>query len=361
MKKELLVASALVSTLGAAGIAEAASATFSGHQKVGITGQDTDSSSTNTKTENQQSSFSVSISETTDAGIKISTGFDLAEESGDGGTTTADSSGLTLTFTDGSSVDLISAGTATGSHDVAVPGAGGEQGITATTANNAPTGLTMGSGSDGIGLEWHSAADAFGVDGLKASISFASNDTARVTGAANTATIENTYSVGVTYVTDAGDSTVTVGGGFASGSHNSAAATKDNEVWQIGITAVTGDLTVGAGYMDGDFINQEAQVNGSFASIGAKYVSGDMTFAVGGSSSEGVDELYGIAGTSAADGRDVVGASVAYTVASGVTATVGFSDISDTNEGKGSNNTSGGAWYVGATVSFQQLVENNLN
>ena len=38
MKKELLVASALVSTLGMAGIAEAASATFSGLQKVGVTG-----------------------------------------------------------------------------------------------------------------------------------------------------------------------------------------------------------------------------------------------------------------------------------------------------------------------------------
>jgi hypothetical protein len=104
--------------------------------------------------------------------------------------------------------------------------------------------------------------------------------------------------------------------------------------------------------MDGDFINQEKQVNGSFANVGAKYVSGDITFAIGASTAEGVDEAYGIAATSSADGRDVIGASVAYTVASGVTATVGFSDISDANEGKGSNNTSGGAWYVGATVSF---------
>ena len=56
------------------------------------------------------SSFSVSISETTDSGIKISTGFDLTDES-DGAT---DPSGLTLTFTDGSKLDLIEAGNAIG-------------------------------------------------------------------------------------------------------------------------------------------------------------------------------------------------------------------------------------------------------
>ena len=78
MKKELLVASALVSTLGAAGIAEAASSTISGHHKVGVVGKDLDSSSTNTRASDQQSTFTVSISETTDSGIKISTGFDLA-------------------------------------------------------------------------------------------------------------------------------------------------------------------------------------------------------------------------------------------------------------------------------------------
>ena len=67
---------------------------------------------------------------------------------------------------------------------------------------------------------------------------------------------------------------------------------------------------------------------------------------------EGVDEAYGTAGTSSADTRDTVGASVDYAVASGVTATIGYSDIDDANEGTNSTNTSGSAWYVGATVSF---------
>ena len=41
--------------------------------------------------------------------------------------------GLTLTFTDGSKLDLINAGNAAASHDVSVPGSAGEPGITATT------------------------------------------------------------------------------------------------------------------------------------------------------------------------------------------------------------------------------------
>ena len=42
MKKELLIASALVGSLGLAGVAEAASATMSGHNRVGIKGTDAD-------------------------------------------------------------------------------------------------------------------------------------------------------------------------------------------------------------------------------------------------------------------------------------------------------------------------------
>ena len=48
MKKELLLASALASTMGAAGIAEAASATFSGHTRVGVEGENPDSSDSDT-------------------------------------------------------------------------------------------------------------------------------------------------------------------------------------------------------------------------------------------------------------------------------------------------------------------------
>jgi hypothetical protein len=353
MKKELLVASALVSTLGMAGIAEAASATMSGHHKVGVTGTDLDSSSSNTRASDQQSTFIVSISETTDSGIKISTGFDLAEESS--GSATHDPSGVTLTFTDGSKLDLVEAGTASASHAVAVPGAGGEQGISATTVNNAPTATTMGAASTAVGFEYHTAADAFGVEGLKASVSFASNDTALVTQTTQTASVETTYSVGVTYVTTAGDSTVTVGAGMLSASNNNSKTTEENETMQIGLTAVTGDLTVGVGYASGTYITTAGdlvQVDGDFTSAGASYVSGDITFAVGVTSAEGKDEAYGTAFSSASDARDTVGASIAYAVASGVTATLGYTDIDDKDEGAASTNTSGSSWYVGATVSF---------
>jgi hypothetical protein len=326
---------------------------MSGHHKVGVTGTDLDSSSSNTRASDQQSTFSVSISETTDSGIKISTGFDLAEESS--GSATHDPSGLTLTFTDGSSLDLVEAGTASASHAVSVPGAGGEQGITATTVNNAPTATTMGASSNAVGFEYHTAADAFGVEGLKASVSFASNDTALVTQTTQTAAIETTYSVGVTYVTTAGDSTVTVGAGMLSASNNNSKTTEENEAMQIGLTAVTGDLTVGVGYASGTFVSTAGdlvQVDGDFTSAGASYVSGDITFAVGVTSAEGKDEAYGTAFSSASDARDTVGASIAYAVASGVTATLGYTDIDDKDEGAASTNTSGSSWYVGATVSF---------
>ena len=42
MKKELLIASALTASLGMAGVAEAASASFSGNVRNGIKGVDTD-------------------------------------------------------------------------------------------------------------------------------------------------------------------------------------------------------------------------------------------------------------------------------------------------------------------------------
>ena len=125
MKKELLVATALVTSMGmVASTAEAASATFSGKTRTGVKGVDKDST-TDTYSAHQQSSFSVSISETTDSGIKISTGFDLTDEN-DGAT---DPSGLTLTFTDGSKLDLIEAGNSYATHLASVPGASGEQGI----------------------------------------------------------------------------------------------------------------------------------------------------------------------------------------------------------------------------------------
>ena len=111
-----------------AGIAEAASATFSGHTRVGMEGENPDSSSSDTLAEKQLNNFNVSISETTDAGMKIATGFTLTDEGG----AESNASGLTLTFTDGSSLQLIEAGSAASAHAVSVPSAGGEQGISNT-------------------------------------------------------------------------------------------------------------------------------------------------------------------------------------------------------------------------------------
>ena len=349
MKKELLMATALASTMGMAGVAEAASATMSGHVRVGVEGENPDSSDSDTTAAVQLGTFSVSISETTDGGVKIASGFDITDES-DGAT---DPSGLTLTFTDGSSLQLIEAGAASNAHAVSVPGAGGEQGIANTSANRSPTALTMGGGSDSVGFDYATAADAFGIDGFSANVSASFNDDVGTTsGASATATLEGNYSVGVTYVTTAGDSTVTLGAGFNSAEFNSKTATKDNEVYHIGATAVTGDLTVGVGIMNGDYIAENKQMEGDMMKAGVKYVSGDITFNVGMSNASATDESFGTAATSSEDVSDSVGASVDYAVASGVTATLGYTDVSNKDEGTEDTTHSGSAWYVGATMSF---------
>ena len=125
MKKELLIASALVSTLGAASVANAVTATTSGSHHTGLRGTNVDSGSTDTIAQVVASSFSVSLSETTDGGVGIASSFMLANE----GTTGTQSAGLTLTFTDGSSLELIDAGSAYAGAMASVPGASGEQGI----------------------------------------------------------------------------------------------------------------------------------------------------------------------------------------------------------------------------------------
>ena len=228
----------------------------------------------------------------------------------------------------------------------------------ASAASSIAATFSSAASSNSVGLEWHTAADAFGVEGLKASISFASNDSALVTTTAQTASIETTYSAGVTYVTDAGDTKVTITGGFVNASNNNSATSIENEGVAMGISAVTGDLTVGAGFGSGNFVTTPTaggdlvQVDGEYSTAGVKYVSGDITFALGMSSADGKDEAYGVTATSKSDTRDTQSASIAYAVASGVTATLGYTDIDDVNEGVASTNTSGSSWYVGATVSF---------
>jgi hypothetical protein len=94
MKKELLMASALVSTMGVASVAEAVTATTSGSHHTGLRGTSLDTGAADTIAQVVASSFSVSLSETTDGGVGIASSFMLANE----GTTGTQSAGLTLKF-----------------------------------------------------------------------------------------------------------------------------------------------------------------------------------------------------------------------------------------------------------------------
>jgi hypothetical protein len=353
MKKELLMASALVSTLGAASVAQAVTATMAGSMKVGVEFESA-SGGTDTNNVKDQSNFNVSLSETTDAGTTISTSFEIVDE----GTVAADDdNAIKLTFTDGSALELLNAGNAAGTHVVSVPGAGGEQGIGGTSTNNAPTDVDFGAGSTVLGVEWHSAAD-FLADGLKLSASYSTDN-----GAAKVATsrVENSFGIGATYVTSAGDTTLTIGGGFA-GSEIANTGTQlvaDKEGFNVGISAVTGDLTIGLGYGDGDSFNDNGgtqakiqQVNGNVMKAGISYVSGDLTVAVGTTSGEGKDSTTaGTAGTTD-DSHDSTSASVTYAVASGVSAVLGYTTVDQNDEGASDSSSGGSAWYVGATMSF---------
>ena len=350
MKKELLMASALVSTLGAASVAQAVTATMAGSMKVGAEFESPDSG-TDTNNVKDQSNFNISLSETTDGGTTISTSFEIVDE---GATTADDDNAIKLTFTDGSALELLNAGNAAGTHVVAVPGAGGEQGITGTSTNNAPGDVDFAAGSTALGIEWHSAAD-FLADGLKMSASFSADSGAAKSAVAR---LENSWGIGATYVTTAGDSTVTIGGGIADAEISTLGTQADNDKggFNLGISAKTGDLTIGVGYGDGDtFVSSTAagtnkQVDGSVMKAGVSYVTGDLTLALGIASGEGKDGDFGSAGTTD-DSSDSTSASVTYAVASGVSAVVGYTTVDRNNDGV-SSTLGGNAWYVGATMSF---------
>jgi len=355
MKKELLIASALVGTVGIAGVADAASATFSGHVRNGVVASDTDSAADGTFGGSQQSSFSVSISETTDSGIKVSTGMGLSDESSGSGSDN-NPSGITLTFTDGSKLDIVEAGNAYATHLATVPAATGEQGISGTTANASPTGLTWANKSANTGFEYHSIADAMGVEGLKWGISASVGDDGDAT---STSSVEQAYSIGVSYVTTAGDSTVTVGGGFVNAEDSNAETTNSAaESAAISMTAATGDLTVGVGFSSGSAVHnrtqqtQTVELDGAeVITAGAKYVSGDITFTVSMVDGEGKDGDVGDEGAET-DSYEQAAGSVSYSIASGVSAIIGYSNQSRSNESASATTSSGSSWYVGALVSF---------
>ena len=350
MKKELLMASALVTTLGATSVAQAVTATMAGSMKVGAEFESPDSG-TDSNNVKDQSNFNISLSETTDGGTTISTSFEIVDE---GATTADDDNAIKLTFTDGSALELLNAGNAAGTHVVAVPGASGEQGITGTSTNNAPGDVDFAAGSTALGIEWHSAAD-FLADGLKMSASFSADSGAAKSAVAR---LENSWGIGATYVTTAGDTTLTIGGGVADAEISTLGSQADNDKggFNVGLSAVTGDLTIGVGYGDGDtFVSSTAagtnkQVDGSVMKAGVKYVTGDLTLALGIASGEGKDGDFGSAGTTD-DSSDSTSASVTYAVASGVSAVVGYTTVDRNNDGV-SSTLGGNAWYVGATMSF---------
>jgi hypothetical protein len=355
MKKELLMASALVSTLGVASVAQAVTASYAGSMKIGAEFESADDSTTDSNTVTDLSNFNISLSETTDGGTTISTSFEIVDE----GTVSADDdNAIKLTFTDGSALELLNAGNAAGTHVVAVPGAGGEQGVGGTTTNNAPTDVDFGAGSTALGLEYHTY-DNFLLDGLKMSASW-STDNGAAKGA--TARLENSWGVGATYVTALadGDTSITVGGGVASGDvvTSGTTATSDKAGINFGLSAVTGALTIGVGYGDGDtFVGNNAgvtvnqEVDGSVMKAGISYAaSSNLTLALGVTAGEGKDGSFGTAGTTD-DSHDSTSASVTYTVASGVSTVIGYTQVDQNNEGASSTD-GGSAWYVGATMSF---------
>ena len=348
------MASALVSTLGAASVAQAVTATMAGSMKIGAEFESADDSTVDSNSVVDLSNFNISLTETTDGGTTISSSFEIVDE---GSVAADDDNALKLTFSDGSALELLNAGNASGTHAIGVPGASGEQGVGGTTTNNAPTGISFSAGSTPLGVEWHSASD-FLADGLKVSASYSTDNEAAKTA---TAKLSSSWGIGATYVTTAGDSTITIGGGIADSEVKKTGTqlTSDKGGMHVGLTAVTGDLTIGVGYGDGDSFdddgsgttNTPVQIDGSVFTAGIKYVTGDITLAVNTVAGEAKDSTtLGTAGTTD-DSHDATSASVTYSVASGVSAVVGYTTVDQNNEGA-STTDGGSAWYVGASMSF---------
>ena len=347
MKKELLMGTALVSTLGAASIAEAVTATMSGNHQTGLNFASPSSGSDSTSQVNDNN-FTVSLSETTDGGMTISSSFMLANETMAG---TDGDAGFSLAFTDGSKLDVLNAGNASGSHDISIPSSAGGESVSIAATVSAPTGLDFTAGSTVYGVEYHTAAD-FLVDGLTMSFSASTDDD---TASTSTYGMDSHVAFGGTYVTSAGDSTVTIGFGFSEseGAKTGDQFTNDEGGYHVGLSAVTGDLTVAVGVAGGSSIektNTLQNEDGEYAAAGAKYVSGDLTFNVGFASGTSKDSAT--AGTKATteDSEDTVSASISYAVASGVTAYLGYTDKDA--EDDGSSATDGSSWYIGANMSF---------
>jgi len=331
--------------MGFASVANAVTATMSGMHATALQGNDSDESTAGSIARDSSSDFSVSLSETTDGGIGISTSFMLANEN-----SATHSAGLTLTFTDGSKLDVINGGNAAQTHDVSIPGAAGSPGVTVTSTNQAQTGLDFFGEAGDVSFEWHSAAD-FMADGLKIGASMSFDDGVA---AAASAALESSWGLGATYVTSAGDTAVTIGAGIADAEFKDSDTTTDgSNGFHIGFSAVTGDLTVAAGYANGDKLvvaGNTMVYDNTVSAVGVKYVTGDVTLSAGFRSAEGDDGTLTAAGGTI-DAKDETTLGVSYAVASGVTANLGWKNIDAKDEGA-SDNTGGTSWYLGATMSF---------
>jgi len=351
MKKELLIASALTASFGLANVAEAgANVSYSGSVTRGVTQDDVGGASAAGHTAVTTGELSFAIDQTTDSGIKWSTSLSVVDE----GSPEGDPGGFTLTFTDGSTLDIIEAGSAFGGAIASIPAAGGSQGITNTSTNNAPGDLDWADSNDAVGFDWGSAADFGGVDGLTVGVSAAYGNDTQTAGSSGP---ETTYSAGLTYAMDAGDTAVTVGAGMitATSDNNTALNDKASSA-SVSISAVTGNLTLGAGYSNGSGTaakTPDVEIDSvSWVEAGAKYVSGDMTLTISTGSGEAADSTaLGTAG-SGSDSTNNVSGSVAYTIADGISATFGYTDVENSSDGTSASSNSGSSWYVGATVSF---------
>jgi hypothetical protein len=347
MKKELLMGTALVSTLGAASVAEAVTATMSGNHQTGFE-FDSPTGGTDTNAQTTDNNFTVSLSETTDGGMTISSSFKLMDEDAAAGDVDA---GFSLAFTDGSKLDVFNAGNASGSHAVSIPGSAGSEGVDTTSTNAASTDLDVGATATKLGVEYHTASD-FLADGLKMSFSASTDNGAAATG---TYRVDSHYAIGATYVTDLGDSSVTIGAGISesSGSKTGVATTNDNGNFHVGLSAVTGDLTVAVGIADataaGIALTSANEADYEVIKAGVKYVSGSLTFNVGIASGDAKDAAVGSSGTTD-DSIDKTSASVSYAVASGVTAILGYTSVEASDEGAATDD--GSAWYIGANMAF---------
>ena len=352
MKKELLIGTALVSTLGAASVAEAVTATMSGNHQTGLE-FDSPSGSSSTSAQVNDNNFSIALSETTDDGMTISSSFSVVGES-----TTSSSvgsadmdAGFTLAMPSGVKIDVLNAGNASGGHAVSVPGSAGPETVAVATSNAAQTGLDFMTGASVHGVEYHTASD-FLADGLKMSFSASTDGNAANT---NTYSIDGHVAIGATYVTDLGDSAVTIGAGWSEvdGSKTSTAPSNDTGGFHVGLSAVTGDLTVAVGFADGNKVGtgvaSAKEMSADVVKAGIKYVTGDLTFNVGMASGDAKDNTIGsVSGSD--DSKDVTSASVSYAVASGVTAILGYTSVEASDEGASS--TDGSAWYIGANMAF---------